>query len=103
MHFKRWQKAAVLVAAAAAVLSGCGDKDRVDEIKAQGSLVAAMPEEGERSAWDQAYARELMAAEGIQIQELPGLWPETYTFYTGELQYRLLGLANQGITDKLTE
>ncbi|MFR5668161.1 MAG: hypothetical protein ACLTL7_26765 [Enterocloster bolteae] len=40
-------------------LSGCGDKDRVDEIKAQGSLVAAMPEEGERSAWDQAYAREL--------------------------------------------
>ena len=218
-------------------LSGCGDKDRVDEIKAQGSLVAAMPEEGERSAWDQAYARELeqqvleemasdigvtlriervkeqdlvpavkqgrahvavgvpvlpgrqdegyslaygrrasylavadgtvldswgaladgivgysvntgpavlrqlntlsgielkevetgdavsglakgditayvcgetearefMAAEGIQIQELPGLWPETYTFYTGELQYRLLGLANQGITDKLTE
>ena len=40
-------------------LSGCGDKDRVDEIKAQGSLVAAVPEEGERSAWDQAYAREL--------------------------------------------
>ena len=48
-------------------------------------------------------AREFMAAEGIQIQELPGLWPETYTFYTGEPQYRLLGLANQGITDKLTE
>ena len=40
-------------------LSGCGDKDRVDEIKAQGSLVAAVPEEGEWSAWDQAYAREL--------------------------------------------
>lgn len=218
-------------------LSGCGDKDRVDEIKAQGSLVAAVSEEGERSTWDQAYARELeqqvleemasdigvtlriervkeqelvqavkqgrvhvavgvpvlpgrqdegyslaygrrasylavadgtvldswgaladgivgysvntgpavlrqlntlsgielkevetgdavsglakgditayvcgetearefMAAEGIQIQELPGLWPETYTFYTGEPQYRLLGLVNQGITDKLTE
>ena len=40
-------------------LSGCGDKDRVDEIKAQGSLLAAVPEEGERSAWYQAYAREL--------------------------------------------
>lgn len=51
----------------------------------------------------EAQARALMAAEGIRIQELPGLWPETYAIYTGEPQYRLLGLANQGLTDKLTE
>lgn len=231
------------IAAAAVLLwmlpgiSGCGDKDGVDEIKDQGSLVAAVPEEGEELTWDQAYARELeqqvleaiasdigvtlrleqvkeqdlvrtveqgkahvavgvpvlpgrqdegyslaygrrssylavtdgtvldswgalsdgivgysgdtgalvlrqlntlsgielkaveprgavnglvkgdiiayvcaeaeartlMGEKGVQIQELPGLWPETYAFYTGELQYRLLGLANQGLTDKLTE
>ena len=33
MHFKRWQKAAVLVAAAAAVLSGCGDKKTQEAAK----------------------------------------------------------------------
>lgn len=51
----------------------------------------------------EAEAREFMDTEGIQIQELPGLWPETYAFYTGEQQHRLLGLANQSLTDKLTE
>ncbi|MCC8027664.1 MAG: hypothetical protein LIP16_20460 [Clostridium sp.] len=51
----------------------------------------------------EAEARELIEEENLQIRELPGLWPDTYTFYTGGGQYRLLGMANQALTRSLTE
>lgn len=48
-------------------------------------------------------ARALLAEEGLSVQDLNGIRAESYAFYAGEGQYRILGEINRLLTDKLRE
>lgn len=68
MHFKRWQKAAVLVAAAAAVLSGCGDK-KTQEVAKPAEQTIGIVQLVEHSALDDANRGivDALKARGIKL------------------------------------
>lgn len=81
-------------------VSGMTMNDVVDAQAAK-----ALIEEGKIAGYVcfEAEARELMDGGGLWVQELPGIRPESYAFYAGKEQYRMLGELNQLLTEKLKD
>lgn len=65
----------------------------------------ALIEEGKIAGYIcfEADARELLGEAGLWVRDLPGIRPESYAFYAGKEQYRMLGELNQLLTEKLKD